>query len=58
MACPYGQSAKESGVFDWFTWSVWAIGFVIMIIWIVVPVREFVQMLRRLKEKEKEGSGR
>ena len=43
---------------DWFTWSVWLIGFVIMIIWIVVPVREFVQMLRRLKEKERADSER
>lgn len=58
MACPYGRSTMEAGVFDWFTWSVWLIGFVIMIIWIVVPVREFVQMLRRLKEKERADSER
>ncbi len=41
-------------MFDWFTWSVWLLGFIIMVIWTLVPLREFMQMQKRLREKEKE----
>jgi hypothetical protein len=36
------------------TWSVWLIGFVILAIWIIVPIKEFGEMRRRMKEKSKE----
>jgi hypothetical protein len=39
-------------VFDWITWSVWLVGFVILVIWIVVPIREFAAMRRRVKAKD------
>lgn len=38
-------------MFDWMTWSVWALGFAIMIVWTIVPIREFRQMLKRRHEK-------
>ena len=31
--------------FDWVTWSIWLLGFAILIIWIIIPIREFRQML-------------
>ena len=37
-------------MFDWMTWGIFVIGFVILVIWIVVPVREFRQMLRHRRE--------
>jgi hypothetical protein len=39
-------------VFDWMTWSVWLIGFAILVIWIVVPLREFREMRRRLNAEQ------
>jgi hypothetical protein len=36
-------------MFDWITWSVWLIGFVILIVWIVVPLREFNDMRKRMR---------
>jgi len=32
---------------DWFTWGIWLVGFIILIVWIIVPVREFRRLLRR-----------
>ena len=37
---------------DWMTLTIEAIGIVIFLIWIVIPIREFRAILRRLKEKE------
>jgi len=37
---------------DWMTLTIEAIGIVIFLIWIVIPIREFRTILRRLKEKE------
>ncbi len=45
--------------FDWITWSIWLIGFIIMVIWILVPIREFKRILqqKRLEEKAKKNNG-
>ncbi len=39
--------------FDWITWSIWLIGFIIMIIWILVPIREFKKILQKKRSEEK-----
>ncbi|MGA7723202.1 MAG: hypothetical protein WCA84_18695 [Ignavibacteriaceae bacterium] len=31
--------------FDWITWGIWSIGFVILVIWILVPIKEFRKLL-------------
>lgn len=36
-------------MFDWITWSIWLVGFIILIVWIVIPYREF----RRILEKHR-----
>jgi uncharacterized membrane protein YcjF (UPF0283 family) len=36
---------------DWITLSVEAVGLVILICWIVVPIREFRGIFRRLKQE-------
>jgi len=38
--------------FDWVTWSIWLLGFVILVVWIVIPVREFKQMMNARKKGE------
>ncbi|MBP6964933.1 MAG: hypothetical protein KBC96_11060 [Armatimonadetes bacterium] len=38
--------------FDWMLWSVEACGVLILCIWIAVPIREFKQIARRLREKQ------
>lgn len=40
--------------FDWITWSIWLIGFIIMIIWILVPVREFKKLLQKRRSEHSE----
>jgi uncharacterized membrane protein YcjF (UPF0283 family) len=35
--------------FDWITWSIWLVGFIILIIWILVPAREFRRLLQKRK---------
>ena len=45
---------------DWVTWSIWLVGFLIMVIWILVPIREFRRLLARRKtqgESEKASPG-
>lgn len=32
---------------DWRTWGIWLVGFIILIIWILVPVREFKKLLQK-----------
>ena len=39
-------------MFDWMTWGMWAIGFGILVVWIVVPIREFKDMLRRRRGED------
>lgn len=35
---------------DWITWSIWLLGFIILLIWIIVPLREFRRMLAARKK--------
>lgn len=37
--------------FDWKTWGIWAIGFAILVVWIVVPIREFRRLLNSRKTR-------
>ena len=39
-------------MFDWITLSVETVGFVILMVWVVVPIREFRGIFKRLKEEE------
>ena len=39
---------------DWITWSIWFIGFVIMIVWIMVPIREFKKLLHQKQKQHKD----
>ena len=38
--------------FDWVTWSIWLLGFIILIVWVIIPVREFKQMINARKKSE------
>lgn len=29
---------------DWITWSIWSLGFIILIMWIIVPIKEFLKL--------------
>ena len=40
--------------FDWITWSIWLLGFIILVMWIIVPIKEF----RKLKKGHDEESAR
>ncbi|MFN3694026.1 hypothetical protein [Ignavibacterium album] len=40
--------------FDWITWSIWLVGFIIMIIWILVPAREFRKLLQKRRSEQSE----
>lgn len=35
--------------FDWITWGIWLIGFIILVCWIIVPIKEFRQLLKDRK---------
>ena len=37
--------------FDWITWGIWSIGFVILVIWILVPIKEFRKLLASRRKK-------
>lgn len=37
---------------DWITLSVEAVGLLILLCWIVVPIREFKDIFKRLKKEE------
>ena len=39
--------------FDWITWSIWLVGFIIMVIWILVPVREFKKIVQQKRNERK-----
>ena len=39
--------------FDWVTWSIWLVGFIIMVIWILIPVREFKKLVQQKRANEK-----
>ena len=36
--------------FDWITWGIWLLGFIILIIWIIVPIKEFRRLLANRKK--------
>jgi hypothetical protein len=36
--------------FDWITWGIWLLGFIILIIWIIVPIKEFRKLLANRKK--------
>jgi hypothetical protein len=36
---------------DWMTWTVEAIGFLMLCMWIVVPIREFRSIFRRIRQR-------
>jgi heme exporter protein D len=38
-------------IFDWFTWSVWLLGFLILVVWIIVPLKEFRKLLAERNKK-------
>ena len=37
--------------FDWRTWGIWLIGFIILVIWILLPVKEFKKVLKKKREQ-------
>jgi hypothetical protein len=39
-------------MFDWMTWSIEGIGVAILLIWIVLPIREFRAIFSGLRQKE------
>lgn len=45
----------DSMSFDWMTWGIFGIGVGILVIWVVIPIREFKGMLKKRREKEKNG---
>ncbi len=42
---------------DWMTLTIEAVGLTIFIVWIVIPIREFRVIFKRLKHKEAAASG-
>ena len=39
--------------FDWITWSIWSLGCIILIMWIIVPLKEFLKLKKdRADESE------
>jgi hypothetical protein len=36
--------------FDWITWSIWFTGLIILVVWIVIPLREFRRLLADRKK--------
>ncbi|MBK7107334.1 MAG: hypothetical protein IPH62_18830 [Ignavibacteriae bacterium] len=42
--------------FDWVTWSIWLTGFIILVIWIMVPVKEFKVLIQKKRSEIKNKS--
>jgi len=38
---------------DWITWSIWLLGLTILIVWIIVPAKEFKQIIKAKRQQEK-----
>jgi len=38
--------------FDWITWSIWFIGLIILIVWIIVPMKELRQLIKKKREEQ------
>lgn len=32
--------------FDWVTLSIWLVGFIILVVWIIVPMKEFIGIVK------------
>jgi len=30
--------------FDWITWSIWSLGFIILVMWIIIPLKEYLKL--------------
>ncbi len=30
--------------FDWITWGIWFMGFVILVMWIIIPLKEYLKL--------------
>ena len=43
--------------FDWVTWSIWTLGLIILVVWIYVPAREFMQLLENRKKGREQQKG-
>ena len=43
--------------FDWITWSIWLVGFAIMIVWILIPIREFKRLVAKKRAESRAGDG-
>jgi len=41
-------------MFDWVTWSIWASGLLILVIWVIMPLKEFMLMVREHKAGPKD----
>jgi uncharacterized membrane protein YcjF (UPF0283 family) len=39
--------------FDWVTWSIWAMGLVILVIWTIVPIKEFIGIVKVQHEAQR-----
>jgi hypothetical protein len=37
--------------FDWITWSIWFLGLVVLVVWTILPIREFKKLLADRKKK-------
>ena len=43
-------------MFDWVTWSIWLMGFVILVVWIIVPIKEFAGIIKRQRAAAKDAA--
>ena len=43
-------------MFDWVTWSIWGMGLVILVVWIVVPIKEFAGIIKRRRAASKDAA--
>ena len=39
--------------FDWITWSIWSLGLIILIVWILIPIKEFKKLINAKKSLTK-----
>lgn len=37
--------------FDWITWSIWSMGFIILVMWIIIPLKEYLKLKQDRAEK-------
>src|ERR1041385_2322635 len=45
------RALRSLSAMDWITASIETIGILIFVFWFIVPIREFKQIFRRIKEK-------